>query len=420
MNTNMVTIIKRIIAEQGEVILGDTARLKGFVADYASRESKAERIAFGRCIEYGAYTELKNTEDEAARQVAKAVIARRVHANEGLDIALCNDALDALEAALFGEVQPKKARCLKCGRELEAGRAVCPFCGRAEIATQRLETVMTESAVAAAYARVAAQPEPTAHTSPPVTTGTPTATVTPTTQTVIPTTPESERRMGWVILVALVALAAFAGWAYYTSQNDNSGIFSPPPVPTTVPVTYATVSEALNMRSGPSVDYTVVHKLVANSRVEVVSQDGNWTKIVYGNQEGFVNRAYLRNDSTPTQVEESARKTATPPSFTKLPPAPATSTNDGQSIVRIVNNTGYSVYYAYVVAVPAQYWGDDKLGSSDILPNGSSVSIRLPSSSTNKYGIRLKDLDGDTYTKWNISISNNQTITFTIEDIDSD
>jgi hypothetical protein len=125
----MVDIIKRIIAEQGEAVLGDPARLKGFVADYASRESKAERLAFGRCIEYGAYGELKNAPDEAARRAAKAVLARRVNANEGLDIALCNDALDALEAALFGEEKPKKARCLTCGGELEAGWVSCPYCG---------------------------------------------------------------------------------------------------------------------------------------------------------------------------------------------------------------------------------------------------------------------------------------------------
>jgi hypothetical protein len=101
MNANLVSIIKRIIAEQGEAILGDPARLKGFVADYGAAESKVERLAFGRCIEYGAYNELKNAADRAA---AKAVLARRVNANAGLDLALCNGALDALEMALFGAV----------------------------------------------------------------------------------------------------------------------------------------------------------------------------------------------------------------------------------------------------------------------------------------------------------------------------
>jgi hypothetical protein len=97
--------------------------------------------------------------------------------------------------------------------------------------------------------------------------------------------------------------------------------------------------------------------------------------------------------------------------------APAVNTELPQ--VRIVNNTGFLVYYMYVVASTAQYWGDDKLGRGT-LSNGGSVSIGLPSSNTNRYGIKLKDLDGDTYTKWNIPISNNQTITFTIQDLDID
>jgi tetratricopeptide (TPR) repeat protein len=102
MNINFVEIIKRIIAEQGEDILADAQRVKGLVQDYAARESKIERLAFGRCIEYGAYTELKNAEGAVVRQAVKAAVAQKVHSNEGMDIALCNDALDVLEAAVFG------------------------------------------------------------------------------------------------------------------------------------------------------------------------------------------------------------------------------------------------------------------------------------------------------------------------------
>jgi hypothetical protein len=35
MNTNLVTVIKRIIAEEGEDIFANPARLKGYVADYS-------------------------------------------------------------------------------------------------------------------------------------------------------------------------------------------------------------------------------------------------------------------------------------------------------------------------------------------------------------------------------------------------
>jgi TM2 domain-containing membrane protein YozV len=102
MNANFVNIIKRIITEQGEDILADPQRLKGYVSDYAAAESKPERLAFGRCIEYGAYTELKNAPNAAARQAVKAAVVQRVYSNAGIDIALCNGAMDVLEAALFG------------------------------------------------------------------------------------------------------------------------------------------------------------------------------------------------------------------------------------------------------------------------------------------------------------------------------
>jgi zinc transport system ATP-binding protein len=107
MNNNFVSIIKRIIVEQGEAVLANAARTKGYVADYASQESKVERLAFSRCIEYGAYNELKNAQD---REAAKAALARRVNAGEGIELRFCNEVLDALEAALFDTALGRQTR----------------------------------------------------------------------------------------------------------------------------------------------------------------------------------------------------------------------------------------------------------------------------------------------------------------------
>jgi hypothetical protein len=106
MNTNFLFVIKKIIAEQGEAILADPQRLKSWISDYAKDEPKAERLAFGRCIEYGAYTELKNT-PAPGRAAVKNRLAQRLHGGEGLDPTLCAGALDLLEAALFGEAAPE-------------------------------------------------------------------------------------------------------------------------------------------------------------------------------------------------------------------------------------------------------------------------------------------------------------------------
>jgi tetratricopeptide (TPR) repeat protein len=106
MNANFLSIVKKIVAEQGEAILADPQRLKGWISDYAKDEPRAERLAFGRCIEYGAYAELKNT-PAAGRAAVKNRLAQRLYSEEGLDPALCAGALDLLEAALFGEAAPE-------------------------------------------------------------------------------------------------------------------------------------------------------------------------------------------------------------------------------------------------------------------------------------------------------------------------
>jgi hypothetical protein len=102
MNVNLLDIVRRIVAEQGEGILGDPQRLKAFFSDLAKNESKPLRLAFGRCIEAGAYAALKTAPDAAERASRKAAIARRLRDDQGLDITLCAEALDIIETTLFG------------------------------------------------------------------------------------------------------------------------------------------------------------------------------------------------------------------------------------------------------------------------------------------------------------------------------
>ena len=103
MNTNMLNIIKRIVAEQGEDILGNPQRLKAFFLDYAKDEPKGERIAFGRCVEMGFYAELKNTSNSGERQRKKAALAGQLHDKTSIDQVSCAVAIDLMEAVIFGE-----------------------------------------------------------------------------------------------------------------------------------------------------------------------------------------------------------------------------------------------------------------------------------------------------------------------------
>lgn len=95
-------------------------------------------------------------------------------------------------------------------------------------------------------------------------------------------------------------------------------------------------------------------------------------------------------------------------------------TYEGPNIT-IMNNTGYTIWNVYISQTASGSWGSDRLGSEEVLNAGSSISLPLPFKIdvVNRYDIRLKDSDGDTYTKMNILVSADGTVTFTIDDIDS-
>jgi hypothetical protein len=108
MNTNLFAIVRRIVTDQGEAILADPARLKGFISDYAKNESRGDRLAFGRCIEGGFYALFKNTRGDAERRRLKAALLPQLQAASGQSAAVCENALDLLEALLFppGQTAP--------------------------------------------------------------------------------------------------------------------------------------------------------------------------------------------------------------------------------------------------------------------------------------------------------------------------
>jgi LysM repeat protein len=104
LNTNLLGIVKQIVDGYGETVLTDPRRLKAFFADLAREEPKPLRLAFGRCIEADGYTALKTASGAAERASRKALVAQRLRDEHGLDPILCAEAMDILEAALFGEV----------------------------------------------------------------------------------------------------------------------------------------------------------------------------------------------------------------------------------------------------------------------------------------------------------------------------
>ena len=87
--------------------------------------------------------------------------------------------------------------------------------------------------------------------------------------------------------------------------------------------------------------------------------------------------------------------------------------------ITIVNNTGFVVYYVYISSTADPNWGPDRLDANQVLRNGDSFTMVLPHpvNVVNRYDIRLVDLDGDSYIKWDHPVTANARIVFNFNDI---
>ena len=86
--------------------------------------------------------------------------------------------------------------------------------------------------------------------------------------------------------------------------------------------------------------------------------------------------------------------------------------------ITIVNNTGYRVDSIHFSPTTDRSWGPDRSSSNQSLRNGQSITLNLPYpiSQYNRYDFLLIDLDGDGYTKMNVSLRGGDRIVFTFSD----
>jgi len=90
---------------------------------------------------------------------------------------------------------------------------------------------------------------------------------------------------------------------------------------------------------------------------------------------------------------------------------------NGEPYITITNNTGYTVISIFLNPSPQE---EDRMAEGQALPSGNSLALRLPFplSEVSRYDIILVDIDGDSYTKRNVSVSANGTVVFVFDDID--
>jgi len=90
-------------------------------------------------------------------------------------------------------------------------------------------------------------------------------------------------------------------------------------------------------------------------------------------------------------------------------------------VVTVRNDTGYTGYYLYLSPVSTDDWEEELLGDS-FLKTGESIRVTLayPLSKENRYDFKMIDEDGDSYIKWDIHLTENAQVTFTLKDIVAD
>jgi WD40 repeat protein len=109
-NSNLLAVLKEIVSRHGGVeTLSNARRVKALLSDLAADEPKRQKKALIACLEHG-FVALLQEVPARERGHVKEKMAERLNREEGLDLALCSDTLDLLEAALLiGNVSPKPA-----------------------------------------------------------------------------------------------------------------------------------------------------------------------------------------------------------------------------------------------------------------------------------------------------------------------
>ena len=89
--------------------------------------------------------------------------------------------------------------------------------------------------------------------------------------------------------------------------------------------------------------------------------------------------------------------------------------------ITLKNSTGYEIAEIFISPADSDDWGDDYLGNTT-LDDGDSFTVTLPQplSAVDTYDFQFIDIDGDSYTQFDVVIRNGSLIEMTFDDIDDD
>ncbi|MDR3200664.1 MAG: hypothetical protein LBT68_04335 [Spirochaetales bacterium] len=85
--------------------------------------------------------------------------------------------------------------------------------------------------------------------------------------------------------------------------------------------------------------------------------------------------------------------------------------------ITLKNLTGYEIEEIYVSPADSEDWGDDYLVNTT-LDDGESFTVILLRSEAAAYDIQFVDIDGDSYTKFDVPVKSGVVIEITMDDLD--
>jgi hypothetical protein len=89
--------------------------------------------------------------------------------------------------------------------------------------------------------------------------------------------------------------------------------------------------------------------------------------------------------------------------------------------ITLKNSTGYEIAEIYVSPADSDDWGDDYLVNMS-LDDGDTFTMSLPRplSEINTYDIQFVDIEGDSYSQFEVHVKSGDTIEITMDDLDVD
>jgi len=105
MNTDLLNIVKQIVATRGESIFSEPKIISAFFSDLARDVPKPQKNALIKCLEHNFAQTLRNV-DKAERANCKQKLAEKLNEEEGLEIILCTNAVELLAAVILGKENP--------------------------------------------------------------------------------------------------------------------------------------------------------------------------------------------------------------------------------------------------------------------------------------------------------------------------